>query len=126
MSEPISTADPGDFETTGPGSDEASVGSASSLSSAATAPDTPEETNAAEGAYWRENIRLLVSLMAIWFTVSFGCGILFRDFLDQFSLGGYPLGFWFAQQGSIYVFIALIVFYVVRMKQIERKYDLDD
>lgn len=84
------------------------------------------ETSAAEGAYWRENLRLLFTLMAIWFAVSFGAGILFRDFLDQFSLGGYPLGFWFAQQGSIYVFIALIFFYVVRMKQIERKYDLDD
>lgn len=85
-----------------------------------------EETNASEGAYWRENIRLLVSLMTIWFACSFGAGILFRDFLDQFMLGGYPLGFWFAQQGSIYIFIALIGIYVVRMKQIERKYDLDD
>ena len=84
------------------------------------------ETSAVEGAYWRENIRLLASLMAIWFAVSFGCGILLRDWLDQFSLGGYPLGFWFAQQGSIYIFIALIVVYVVRMKRIERKYDLDD
>ena len=79
-----------------------------------------------EGAYWRENIRLLCSLMAVWFAASFGCGILLRDWLDQFSLGGYPLGFWFAQQGAIYIFIALIAFYVVRMKQIERKYDLDD
>ncbi|MGB3471231.1 MAG: DUF4212 domain-containing protein [Erythrobacter sp.] len=111
MSEPISTADPGDFENGAESVD---------------AVEETQETNAAEGAYWRENIRLLVGLMAIWFTVSFGCGILFRDFLDQFSLGGYPLGFWFAQQGAVYVFIALIIFYVVRMKQIERKYDLDD
>ncbi|MEM6907864.1 MAG: DUF4212 domain-containing protein [Pseudomonadota bacterium] len=84
------------------------------------------KTSAVEGAYWRENVRLLVTLMSIWFVCSFGAGILFRDVLDQFSLGGYPLGFWFAQQGSIYIFIALIFFYVVRMKQIERKYDLDD
>ena len=84
------------------------------------------ETSEAEGAYWRDNIRLLVSLMAIWFACSFGAGILLRDWLDQFMLGGYPLGFWFAQQGSIYIFIALIVFYVVRMKKFERKYDLDD
>ena len=84
------------------------------------------QTSEAEGAYWRDNIRLLVSLMAIWFACSFGAGILFRDFLDQFMLGGYPLGFWFAQQGSIYIFIAFIVFYVVRMKALERKYDLDD
>lgn len=85
-----------------------------------------DETAANEGAYWRENIRLLCGLMVVWFAASFGCGILFRDFLDQFNLGGYPLGFWFAQQGSIYIFIALIAFYVVRMKQIERKYDLND
>lgn len=84
------------------------------------------ETTAAEQAYWSENIRLLVTLMAIWFAVSFGAGILFRDFLDQFSLGGYPLGFWFAQQGSIYVFVILIFYYTSKMKKIERKYDLDD
>lgn len=79
-----------------------------------------------EKAYWSENVRLLWTLMAIWFAVSFGAGILFRSFLDQFSIGGYPLGFWFAQQGSIYAFIILIFFYMFRMKQLERKYDLDD
>ena len=84
------------------------------------------ETSAAESSYWRANIRLLISLMSIWFACSFGAGILFRDWLDQFMIGGYPLGFWFAQQGSIYIFIILIVFYVLRMKTIERKYDLDD
>ncbi len=86
----------------------------------------PTETSAAEGAYWRDNIRLLCSLLLVWFACSFGAGILFRDFLDQFMIGGYPLGFWFAQQGSIYVFIVLIVIYVVRMRSLERKYDLDD
>lgn len=83
-------------------------------------------TSDTEQAYWKANIRLLVTLMSIWFVVSFGAGILFRPFLDQFSLGGYPLGFWFAQQGSIYVFIVLIFFYTIRMKQIERTFDLDD
>ena len=87
-------------------------------------PDT--ETSAAEDAYWRENVRLPLILMAIWFACSFGAGILLREFLDQFMLGGYPLGFWFAQQGSIYIFVALIFYYVVKMKKIERKYDLDD
>jgi putative solute:sodium symporter small subunit len=123
MSEPVSTADHGDFDDGGGTAGGSEGASSTDTTSANTA---TEETSAAEGAYWRENIRLLVSLMAVWFAVSFGCGILLRDWLDQFSLGGYPLGFWFAQQGSIYVFIGLIVFYVVRMKQIERKYDLDD
>ena len=119
MDDTASTADSGDFDDTHDGAYAAPASEASV--------DTPAaETTAAEGAYWRENLRLLVSLMVIWFAVSYGAGILFRDFLDQFMLGGYPLGFWFAQQGSIYVFIALIFFYVVRMKQIERKYDLDD
>ena len=120
MTEPISTADPGDFESGG------DTGGYEAPAATASASETAHETTEAEGAYWRENIRLLVSLMAIWFVASFGCGILFRDWLDQFSLGGYPLGFWFAQQGSIYIFIALIFFYVFRMKAIERKYDLDD
>ena len=90
------------------------------------APERDGETSANEQAYWSQNIRLLWTLMSIWFVVSFGAGILFRDFLDQFALGGYPLGFWFAQQGAIYFFILLIFFYSVRMKQIERQYDLDD
>ena len=81
---------------------------------------------AAKKAYWRANIRLLAVLMSVWFAVSFGAGILFRDFLDQFSIGGYPLGFWFAQQGAIYVFLVLIAIYVVAMHRIERKFDLDD
>ena len=92
-------------------------------------PDASEQdgkTSANETAYWSQNIRLLWTLMSTWFVVSFGAGILFRDFLDQFSLGGYPLGFWFAQQGAIYFFILLIVFYSVRMRQLERQYDLDD
>ncbi len=107
------------------GSDDSAGTNAETVSSQSTL-DNPAQTNASEGAYWRENIRLLVTLMTIWFLCSFGAGILFRDWLDQFMLGGYPLGFWFAQQGSIYIFIALIFFYVIRMKQIERKYDLDD
>ena len=77
-------------------------------------------------AYWRANLRLLAVLMAIWFAVSFGCGILLRDWLDQFMLGGYPLGFWFAQQGSIYVFIALIFYYSHAMRRLERQFGLED
>ncbi|MEE4316967.1 MAG: DUF4212 domain-containing protein [Erythrobacter sp.] len=83
-------------------------------------------TNEREDAYWHANLRLLAWLMTIWFACSFGAGILLRDVLDRFSIGGYPLGFWFAQQGSIYIFIILIFIYVVRMRAIEHRYDLDD
>lgn len=126
MTEPVSIADTGDVESGGESENDYTASEHTAIDQPTNTQANTEATTAAEGAYWRENIRLLISLMAIWFTVSFGFGILFRGFLDQFSLGGYPLGFWFAQQGSIYVFIALIIFYVVRMKQIERKYDLDD
>ena len=90
------------------------------------ADDADYVTRDNERGYWRANIRLLATLMSIWFLVSFGAGILFRDFLDQWSLGGYPLGFWFAQQGAIYVFIALIVIYVRQMRKIEKRFGLDD
>jgi len=73
-------------------------------------------------AYWRANIKLMLKLLAIWALVSFGCGILFRPFLDQFSIGGAPLGFWFAQQGAIYVFLILIVVYIKAMAKLERKF----
>ena len=77
-------------------------------------------------AYWRENLTLMGILLAIWFLVSYGAGILFRDVLDQFSIGGAPLGFWFAQQGAIYVFVILIFVYSALMHRIEQKYDVDD
>ncbi len=77
-------------------------------------------------AYWRKNLRLLVTLLVIWFLVSYGAGILFVDFLDQFRLGGFPLGFWFAQQGSIYTFIVLIFVYVWRMNRLDRQFDVHE
>lgn len=73
-------------------------------------------------AYWQATIRLTLSLLTVWFAVSYGAGILFRDFLDQYSIGGAPLGFWFAQQGSIYVFVLLIIYYCRAMARLERKY----
>ncbi|WP_107711690.1 DUF4212 domain-containing protein [Oceanicaulis sp.] len=76
--------------------------------------------------YWQENLNLMGILLAIWFTVSYGFGILFRDFLDNFSIGGAPLGFWFAQQGAIYVFVILIFVYSALMHRIERKYDVEN
>ena len=76
-------------------------------------------------AYWKENIRYLFILLSIWFLVSYGAGILFKDFLNQFYMGGFPLGFWFAQQGSIYVFVALIFIYVRLMNKLDKKYGYD-
>lgn len=76
--------------------------------------------------YWRENIRYLGILLSIWFLVSYGAGILFVDTLNQIHLGGFPLGFWFAQQGSIYVFIVLIFVYVKLMNRLDAKYGVDE
>lgn len=72
--------------------------------------------------YWRKNIKYLVILLSIWFVVSFGAGILFKDFLNQYKIGGFKLGFWFAQQGSIYVFVILIFIYIRLMNKLDKKY----
>lgn len=77
-------------------------------------------------AYWKENLKYLVILLSIWFVVSYGAGILFKDTLNQFNLGGFKLGFWFAQQGSIYVFVILIFVYVRLMNKLDKKYGYDE
>ena len=76
--------------------------------------------------YWQKNLRLLGLLLAIWFLVSYGCGILFADALNNFRIGGYKLGFWFAQQGSIYVFVLIIFYYVYRMNKLDEEYDVHE
>ncbi|MBR9854857.1 MAG: DUF4212 domain-containing protein [Algicola sp.] len=77
-------------------------------------------------AYWKENLRYLVILLAIWFLVSYGAGILFKDALNNIRLGGFKLGFWFAQQGSIYVFVILIFVYVRLMNKLDKKYGYNE
>jgi len=77
-------------------------------------------------AYWKENLRTVAVLLAIWFLVSYGAGILFVNWLDQFRLAGFPLGFWFAQQGSMYVFVILIFVYVRLMNTMDRKHDVHE
>jgi|TARA_B100000029_G_scaffold119487_1_gene112801 putative solute:sodium symporter small subunit len=72
--------------------------------------------------YWAANLKLVASLLLIWFFVSFGCGILFADYLDQFTFFGFKLGFWFAQQGSIYVFVILIFIYIHQMQKLDQKF----
>lgn len=72
--------------------------------------------------YWQANLKLVVLCIAIWFVVSYGFGILLAEQLDAVRLGGYKLGFWFAQQGSMYIFVALIFFYAHRMNILDRKF----
>jgi putative solute:sodium symporter small subunit len=81
---------------------------------------TPEK----RAAYWKSNLWLLSTLLVIWFAVSYGLGILLVEPLNTMHLGGYPLGFWFAQQGSIYVFLVLIFVYALRMNRLDKKYDV--
>ena len=76
--------------------------------------------------YWRTNLLYLAVLLSVWFLVSYGFGILLVDQLDRFRVAGFPVGFWFAQQGSIYVFIVLIFVYVRLMNRLDRRYDLDE
>ena len=77
-------------------------------------------------AYWRRNLSLMVKLLVVWFIVSYGCGILLVDVLNQFRVGGYKLGFWFAQQGAIYTFVVLIFIYRWRMAALDREFDVEE
>lgn len=82
----------------------------------------PQDSSDARRAYWRANLRYLAILLSIWFIVSYGCGILFVDWLNNFRIGGAKLGFWFAQQGAIYVFVVLIAVYVFLMNRLDRRF----
>lgn len=85
---------------------------------------TPDKTTAQR--YWKENLTYLAILLVVWFLVSYGAGILFADALNQFRLGGFKLGFWFAQQGAIYVFVILIFVYIYLMNRLDKKYGYDE
>lgn len=88
--------------------------------------DAPHAAKSDTSAYWKANLKLVGGLMVVWFLVSFGAGIIFVDALNTIQIGGFKLGFWFAQQGSIFVFIALIFIYVYAMHRLDLKYGLDD
>ena len=77
-------------------------------------------------SYWKENIRYVLILMSVWFIVSYCAGIMFKDALNEIRLGGFKLGFWFAQQGSLYVFVILIFVYVRLMNKLDKKYGYDE
>ncbi len=76
--------------------------------------------------YWRRNVRYLLILLTIWFAVSFGAGILLVDQLNEIQFAGFKLGFWFAQQGSIYAFVILIFVYVRLMNKLDKEFDVDE
>lgn len=77
-------------------------------------------------AYWKQNLKYLSILLCVWFLASYGAGILFKDALNAIKVAGFPLGFWFAQQGSIYVFVILIFVYVRLMNKLDKKYGFDE
>ena len=84
-------------------------------------PDTNTATQ-----YWRRNLQIIFSYLAVWFVVSFGCGIVFVDELNQFNLFGFKLGYWFANQGSIFVFSVLTIAYAVRMSHLDNEFDVHE
>ena len=84
------------------------------------------DQNESRHQYWRRNLRYLGVLLAVWFAVSFGFGILLVDELDTIRIGGFKLGFWFAQQGAIYVFVVLIFVYVFLMNRLDKKFNVDE
>jgi len=77
-------------------------------------------------AYWQANIKLVLKLLVIWFVSAYCCGILFVDLLNTIQIGGYKLGFWFAQQGAMYIFVALVFYYAKRIGQIDREFGLEE
>ena len=85
-----------------------------------------ERNDSQASEYWSATLRLLIGILVIWFVVPFLGGIVFADLLNNIKLGGYPLGFWFAQQGSIYIFIALIFYYAKKMGDIDRRFNVHE
>ncbi len=83
-------------------------------------------TSEKRAEYWKRNIRTVLGLLAIWFVVSYVFGILAVDALNTIKLGGFKLGFWFAQQGSIYTFVILIFVYVRLMNKLDKEYEVDE
>lgn len=88
--------------------------------------ESPPVDDSWRKAYWRRNLRLMVILLSIWFTVSFVCGILLVEQLNEIVVNGFPLGFWFAQQGSIYTFVLLILVYAVRMDRLDDEFGVSE
>jgi putative solute:sodium symporter small subunit len=88
--------------------------------------DPPPEDNGWRKEYWRRNLRLMVVLLAIWFVVSFGAGVLFVKQLNEIEINNFPVGFWFAQQGSIYTFVVLILVYALLMDRLDDRFGVSE
>lgn len=86
----------------------------------------PNNNSNDRSLYWRKNLQTIFVCLVIWAFVSLGLGIIWAEALNQFRLGGYPLGFWFAQQGSIYTFLILIFFYAWRMNRLDKEFNVDE
>lgn len=86
----------------------------------------PNNNSKDRSLYWRKNLQTIYVCLVIWAVVSLGLGIIWAESLNQFRLGGYPLGFWFAQQGSIYTFLVLIFFYAWRMNRLDKEFNVDE
>jgi putative solute:sodium symporter small subunit len=76
--------------------------------------------------YWKTNVKYVSILLFVWFIVSFGTGIIFKEELDVITVGGFKLGFWFAQQGSMYLFVIIIFVYIYLMNKLDKKYGFDE
>jgi putative solute:sodium symporter small subunit len=85
-----------------------------------------KQVNNAAERYWRRNLQIIFSYLIIWFVVSFGCGIIFVDQLNHFNLFGFKLGYWFANQGSIFVFVVLTIAYAVRMNRLDSEFNVNE
>lgn len=86
--------------------------------------DTPQ--SASRKAYWQANLKLMLMLLTVWFTLAYLCGIVFVEQLNTFKIGGYKLGFWFAQQGAMYGFVIIIFYYSHRMARLDREFGVND
>ena len=90
------------------------------------AQNNPENPDKNLAKYWRKNLILMVILLTIWAAASYGCSILFVEQLNSFTIAGFPLGFWFAQQGAIYVFVILVFVYFFAMEKLDKEFDVDE
>jgi putative solute:sodium symporter small subunit len=123
---PLDSSESAESSSTSPDESNESEKESSSDKRSDKGPDLRQpEVKAALARYWRTNVRIMTVLLAIWAFVGLGCGVLFADWLNQWRIGGYPLGFWFAQQGSVIVFVVIILVYCLMLNKLDAKHHED-